>query len=72
MGKVAVVGGTASKFPSDMCSKRSFSRALTPSATDVAREVIDAIVKRGNYEVTILSRRVYKLKYLSISNELKS
>jgi len=58
MGKVAVVGGSSSTYPGVVYPRLSLTGVLTSIIIDVGREVIDAIAKRGNYEVTILSRKV--------------
>lgn len=58
MVKVAVIGGTSSEYPGIKYSRQSLSQILTSIPIDVGREVIDAIVKRGNHEVTIMSRKV--------------
>jgi len=58
IGKVAVVGGSSSTYPGVVYLRLSLTRVLTLIIIDVGREVIDAIAKGGNYEVTILSRKV--------------
>jgi hypothetical protein len=58
MGKVAVIGGTSSEYPGVMYLREGLSGVLKSNTIDVGREVIDAIVQRGSYEVTIMSRKV--------------
>lgn len=58
MGKVAVIGGTSSEYLDVIFSRRSLSGVLKSNTIDVGREVIDAIIKKGNYVVTIMSRKV--------------
>jgi hypothetical protein len=58
MGNVAVIGSSSSGYSDVVFSRRSLGGVLRSIATDVEPEVIDDIVERGNYEVTIVSRKV--------------
>lgn len=52
---VAIAGGSGSTFSQSSCL---ILNNLSLTASDVAQEVIDAILARGVYHVVVLSRKV--------------
>lgn len=58
MGKVAVVGGSGSKGTPLLLEFGTWIWMSKLTCSDVAREVIDAILQKGNHEVMVCSRKV--------------